>query len=231
LEEQILRSQRLTAIGETAAMVAHDLRNPLQGITGAIDLLKQESLTAKERHEMLQLIQDSVDYSESIVRDLSAYSTEIDLILADTTPKSIIEEALSGVRIPREVAIQDLSEEQPTITVDPDRMRRVFINLIENAIDAMPQGGTLTVTTKKTDGNVEIVLTDTGAGIPERIMANLWKPLQTTKAKGLGLGLAICKRIVDAHGGSISVISRIGQGTTVTVRLPIKTDTVEVKQK
>jgi PAS domain S-box-containing protein len=231
LEEDLLKSQRLAVIGETAAMVAHDLRNPLQGITTAIYLLKQQSLTTKQRDEVLQLIQDSIDYSESIVRDLSAYSAEIDLKLADATPKSIIEEALAGARISRKVTVRNVSEESPLIKIDPDRMKRVLINLIENAMDAMPQGGTLTVSSRKIDANVEIVLTDTGVGMPKRILQNPWKPLQTTKAKGLGLGLAICKRIVDAHDGSISVKSRISEGTTVTVRLPIKINTVEVKER
>jgi len=93
----------------------------------------------------------------------------------------------------------------------------------------MPQGGTLTVSSKKSDGNVEIAFTDTGSGISEKVMENLWKPLQTTKAKGMGLGLAICKRIIDAHGGSMSVKSEVGQGTTLTIQLPLST--VEVKQK
>ena len=108
-------------------------------------------------------------------------------------------------------------------------MRRVFINLIQNAIDAMPQGGTITVSSRKFDGNVEITLTDTGSGMSKKIMENLWKPFQTTKAKGLGLGLAICKRIVDAHGGSVSVKSEVGKGTTFTMQLPLRR--AEVKQK
>jgi len=107
--------------------------------------------------------------------------------------------------------------------------RYQYRSLIENAIDAMPQGGTLTISSKKSDGNVEIALTDTGSTIPKKVMENLWKPLQTTKAKGLGLGLAICKRIMDAHGGSMSVKSEVGKGTTLTMQLPIRP--VEVKQK
>jgi PAS domain S-box-containing protein len=231
MEEALLKSDRLAAIGETAAMVGHDLRNPLQGIAGAIHLLRQESLTANERDEMLQVIQDNVQYSDSIVRDLSDYSAEIQLKLAEATPKSITRDAIGAVKVPQNVTVQDLSEDQPTLRVDPDRMKRMFINLIENAIAAMPQGGTLTISSKKSDGNVEIALTDTGSGIPEKVMENLWKPLQTTKAKGLGLGLAICKRIVDAHGGTISVKSKGGEGTTVTICLPIKLDAVEVKRK
>ncbi|MGA2972677.1 MAG: PAS domain S-box protein [Candidatus Bathyarchaeia archaeon] len=232
LEAELVKSQRLAAIGETAAMVGHDLRNPLQGIAGAVHLLKKESLTAKERDEMLELIQDNVAYGDTIVRDLSDYSaTEMQLNLAEAAPKSIMRDAIGAVKVPQNVTIQNLSEDQPTLRVDPDRMRRVFVNLIENAIDAMPQGGTLTISSKVNGGSVEIALTDTGSGMPEKVVENLWKPLQTTKAKGLGLGLAICKRIMDAHGGTISVKSKAGEGTTMTIGLPIKPVTVEVKQK
>lgn len=229
IELRLAESERLAAIGQTAAMVGHDLRNPLQGIAGALHLLKQESLTAEERNEMLHVIEKSLDYSDAIIRDLSYYSTEIQLKLADATPKSITRDAIRAVRVPQNIIVQDLSEDQPTLRVDPERMRRVFINLIENAIDAMPQGGTLTISSKKSDGNVEIALADTGSGMPEMVIANLWKPLQTTKAKGLGLGLAICKRILDAHGGIMSVKSIVGGGTTLTMQLPIRS--VEVKQK
>ena len=229
MEERFLRSERLAAIGETAAMVGHDLRNPLQGIAGAIHLLKQESLTAEERSEMLQVIEKNIQYSDSIIRDLSDYSAEIQLKPAEATPKSITRDAIAAVKIPQTVTVKDLSEDQPTLSVDPEKMKRVFVNLIENAIDAMPKCGTLTINSKKSDGNCEIALTDTGSGISEKVMESLWKPLQTTKSKGLGLGLAICKRVVDAHGGSVSVKSEVGKGTTFTVQLPIRP--VEVKQQ
>ncbi|MGA2626730.1 MAG: PAS domain S-box protein [Candidatus Bathyarchaeia archaeon] len=228
-EAELVKSQRLAAIGETAAMVGHDLRNPLQGITGALHLLKQESLTVEKRKEMLQVIEKSVHYSDAIVKDLSDYAAEIKLKPVEATPRLITRDAIGAVKVPQNVRVQDLSEDQPTLRVDPDMMKRVFVNLIENAIDAMPQGGTLTVSSKKSDGNVEIAFTDTGSGISEKVMENLWKPLQTTKAKGMGLGLAICKRIIDAHGGSMSVKSEVGQGTTLTIQLPLST--VEVKQK
>jgi len=229
--KKLRAAERLAAVGETAAMVGQDLRNPLQGIAGALYLLKQESLTARERNEMLQLIQDNVEYSDAIVRDLSDYSAEIQLKLVETTLKSITRGAMRAVKVPEKVTVQDLSEDYPAIRVDPDKMRRVFINLIENAIGAMPQGGTLTISSKQSNGDVEIALSDTGSGMPKKVIENLWKPLQTTKAKGLGLGLAICKRITDAHGGTINVKSKTGEGTTITIRLPIKPDAVEVKQR
>jgi PAS domain S-box-containing protein len=231
LEEKLAKAERLAVIGETAAMVGHDLRNPLQGITGALHLLRQESLTAEERAEMLQVIENSVHYSDAIIKDLSDYSAEIKLKLIPTTLKSIIRDAILAVKTPQNVTVQDLSEDHPPFRVDPDSMKRAFINLIGNAIGAMPQGGILTISSKKSDGNVEIALTDTGLGMSENVMGNLWKPFQTTKAKGMGLGLAICKRIVEAHGGNISVKSKEGEGTTMTIRLPIKLETVEVTQK
>jgi PAS domain S-box-containing protein len=231
LEERVARAERLAIIGETAAMVGHDLRNPLQGITGAVHLLKEESLTEKERDEMLQLIRDSVHYSDAIVRDLMEYSTEISLEPLETTPRSIVRDSLATVRVPEKITFHDLSEDHPMITVDQNRMRRVIINLIENSIDAMPQGGTLTIRSEQCNGNVVIYVSDTGPGIPEKIMQNLWKPLQTTKAKGLGLGLPISKRIVDAHGGTISVNSKADEGTTVTILLPLNARPLEVKKK
>jgi PAS domain S-box-containing protein len=231
IEERLVKSERLAAIGEVAAMVGHDLRNPLQGIAGALHLLRQDSLTANERKETLQLIQNDIEYSDAIVRHLSEYSAEIILELADTTPKSLTREAIQAVKVPPTVTVQDLSQNHPTLKVDTARIKRVLVNLIQNSIEAMPQGGTLTITSRLWNDAVEIVLTDTGSGMPEKVMKSLWKPLQTTKSKGLGLGLSICKHIVDAHGGTISVKSRAGEGTTVTIRLPTKPVGVEVKQK
>jgi PAS domain S-box-containing protein len=231
MDQRLQQAERLAAVGETAAMVGHDLRNPLQGIAGALHLLKEGSLSAKERDEMLQVIGTSLEHADAIIRDLSDYAAEFQLSLAGASPKSIIIDAIGSVKVPGNVAVRDLSEDHPTFRVDADKLRRAFINIIENAIDAMPRGGMLTISSKETDGNVEIIFTDTGSGMQEKVMDNLWKPLQTTKAKGLGLGLAICKRIVDAHEGSISMKSKVGEGTTATVRIPIKQDAEEVRQK
>ena len=132
LEAELVKSQRLAVIGETAAMVGHDLRNPLQGIAGALHLLRQESLTTNERAEMFQLIQSSVEYSDGIVRDLSEYSAEIILELGDTTPKSLTREAMRAVQVPPTVSVQDLSQNHPTLKVDIGKIKRVLVNLIEN---------------------------------------------------------------------------------------------------
>lgn len=220
--EQRLLSERLAAIAELAGMVGHDLRNPLQGIAGAADLLRNESLSPKERNELLQLIDDGVRHSNAIVGDLLDYSAEIRLKLEEAAPKSIIQDALKAVKVPENVTLRDLSQEHPILRVDLNRMRRVCINILTNAVDAMPDGGEITIASKRSGDRLEIAFTDTGSGISEKTMENLWKPLHTTKAKGMGFGLAICKRIVEAHGGSIAVVSIVTKGTTFTLNLPIE---------
>jgi signal transduction histidine kinase len=203
-------------------MVGHDLRNPLQGIAGAVYLLKHESLTEPERTEVLRLIENCLEYADGIVKDLLDYARPFDLVKVRTTPKEITGNALRAVQIPDRITVQDLSREEPTISVDTDRMKRAFVNLVENAVDAMPTGGTLTVSSEESGESVKISFTDTGMGMPNATMKNLWKPLQTTKAKGMGMGLAICKRIIDAHKGDITIENRTGGGTTVTIRIPNK---------
>jgi signal transduction histidine kinase len=106
--------------------------------------------------------------------------------------------------------------------VDTDKMKRVFVNIIKNAVDAMPKGGKLTIESRKSNGDMEIVFSDTGAGMSEETLKNIFKPLFTTKAKGMGFGLPICKRFVEAHGGKIHVRSTVGKGSTFIVTLPIE---------
>jgi two-component system, sporulation sensor kinase E len=110
---------------------------------------------------------------------------------------------------------------KPKVMIDTDKMKRVFVNLIKNAVEAMPKGGTLTILSQESDGNLEIAVADTGVGMVKEVMDKLWTPLFTTKAKGMGLGLSICKRIVEAHEGRIFVESAVGVGTTFTVSIPI----------
>jgi PAS domain S-box-containing protein len=222
IEEKLAKAERLAAIGQLAAMVGHDLRNPMQGITNAAYLLRNDSLTREERNEALQLIDDSVEHSNKIVGDLLDYSREIHLELTEATPREITRSALEALRIPDTLRVQDHSQSEPVMIVDSEKLRRAFMNLITNAVDAMPKGGTITISSKESNGSVQFSISDTGTGIPKEILENPWKPLQTTKAKGMGLGLPIVKRIIDAHGGEITAETRTGAGTTFVIRLPIK---------
>jgi PAS domain S-box-containing protein len=220
LQEKLAKAERLAAIGETASMVGHDLRNPLQGIAGATYILRNDSLTSEQRDQMLQLIDDNVRHADRIVAELLDYSREIRLTLATVAPRKIVGKALEAVKVPSNVRVQDLSQEGSEIAVDSEKIQRVLVNLMQNAVDAMPSGGTLTISSRESNEFVEIDVTDTGTGVAKEIMLNLWKPLHTTKARGMGLGLPIVKRIVEAHRGRISVTSEIGKGTTFTIQLP-----------
>jgi PAS domain S-box-containing protein len=223
-QKQLLKAERLAAIGEMAAMIGHDLRNPLTGIAGAAYYLKTklESKMDKTAKDMVELIEKDVKYSDKIISDLLEYSREIYLELTETTPKSITKYALTSVKVPKNIRILNSTDNKPKIKIDVQKMKRVLVNITKNAVEAMPRGGKLTITSKKINSKVEIAFTDTGIGIRKDILEKIWTPLFTTKAKGMGFGLPICKRIVEAHGGNISVESIVGKGTTFTVTIPIK---------
>ena len=223
-ENKLLKAERLAAIGELAGMVGHDLRNPLTGIAGATYYLKTKygAKMDEKSKEMLKIIEKDIEYSNKIISDLLDYSRELRLEFSRATMDSIVKEAIAQVKIPKNVKISNLTQDAPEINVDKEKMKRVFVNIIKNAIDAMPRGGTLKITSKALDSTMKIVFKDTGEGIKKDVLEKLWSPFFTTKAKGMGLGLPICKRIIEAHGGKISVESQLGKGTTFTVTFPIK---------
>jgi PAS domain S-box-containing protein len=222
-QQRLLRSERLAAIGELAAMVGHDLRNPLTGIAGATYYVKTKyssKLDSKSK-EMFSVIERDIANSNKIINDLLEYSREIQLDLNESSPRLLTKEALSAVKVPKNVRVANLTKYRPKINVDTNRMKRVFVNIIKNAVDAMPNGGKLTIESRESNGDLEIVFSDTGAGMSEQTLRNIFKPLFTTKAKGMGFGLPICKRFVEAHGGRISVQSKIDKGSTFIITLPI----------
>jgi len=223
-QAKLLKTERLAAIGELAGMIGHDLRNPLTGIAGAAYYLKSkyaEKLDARGK-EMLQVVEQSIDYSNKIINDLLEYSREIKLNLTKTDPRTILAAALSCVRIPEKVKVIDETQGEPKFMADADKMLRVFTNLLKNAVDAMPTGGTVTIRSERRGDSVVLSFIDDGVGMTREILNNLWTPLFTTKAKGMGFGLPICKRFVEGHGGKISVESQVGRGSTFTVVLPIE---------
>ncbi len=216
-------AERMAVIGEIAAMVGHDLRNPLTGIAGAVYYLKTKLGPKMDEtiRKMLEIAERNVEYSDKIISDLLDYSRKVYLEKAETTPRSIMMDIWSSLQVPKKIQVNDRTQRKPMIIIDTQKMKRVFTNIITNAMDAMPDGGKLTITSRKLDDKVEFTFIDTGAGIPDEIKEKIWMPLFTTKAKGMGLGLAICKRMVEAHGGLICVESTVGKGTTFTVKMPL----------
>ena len=222
-QERLLKSERLAAIGQLATAVGHDLRNPLAALKNASYYLKMKLPSSKDEKvkKMFGVIDKEINYANNIVKDLMDFSRvkkpefkKVDLI-------SSIQDAVAQLKFPENVTLTTKFSEAPTIEADPDQLRRIFQNIALNGVQAMPKGGELTVSTRKDGDFVEAAFTDTGVGIPEKNMEKLFKPLFTTKAQGVGLGLAICKNLVENHNGRIAVKSKVGKGTTFTVKLPI----------
>jgi PAS domain S-box-containing protein len=223
LSKKLLDSQRLASIGELAGIIGHDLRNPLTGIRGATYYLKTKYLHMFDSKDavMFETIDKSIDYSNKIVNDLIDYSSDIHLELENTTPQKLVQTLLTFTRSSPNVQVKNLVTETVQFKVDVNKILRGFNNIIKNAYDAMPKGGVLTITAEKVGEKVVFSFVDTGEGMTKEILSRLWSPLFTTKAKGMGFGLAICKRTVEAHRGTISVESAPDKGTTITVVLPL----------
>jgi len=226
-EETRQRLEKLAAIGELATMVGHDLRNPLQSIENATYCLKTECATkrscpiSQKAGEMLQIIDESVNYADQIVRDLQDFSAPKTPTLEKAEINTLIKETLSQIKTPKNVEVITELDQLPEINVDKNQIKRVFLNLAKNGIEAMQKGGTLKISTKKANGFVHVSFKDTGVGISRESREKIFTPFFTTKAKGMGLGLSICKKFVENHGGTIQVESEVGKGSTFTVRLPI----------
>lgn len=231
-EQQLVKAERLAAIGELGAMVGHDLRNPLQGIVNATYYLKKNYAPKMDDtgREMIQNIEQGIKRSNKIIDDLLEYSREMRIEITETDPKSLLAASLHQVKVPATVEIIDQTQIQPILKLDKEKIERVFINLITNAFDAMSNGGSLTIKSERRKGKILFHFTDTGIGMSKETLSKLWTPLFTTKAKGMGFGTAICKRIVEAHGGKITAKSAIGQGSTFIVTLPIKPKPMQKEQ-
>jgi PAS domain S-box-containing protein len=226
MEARLLRSERLVAIGETAAMVGHDLRNPLQGMTGTLYLAKSLSGSdrvedRKEVAELLDTIDHQIVYMDKIVSDLQSYAGPVEAEPAETNLHALVREVISNVHVPGNIEIHtEVQEDLSSVMVDRILLQRVLVNLITNAVQAMPEGGNLTVTANEEKESLTMTVEDTGEGIARENMNKIFNPFFTTKAKGQGLGLAVCKRLVEAQGGTITVKSEYGNGSTFSVRIP-----------
>jgi PAS domain S-box-containing protein len=227
--KQLKDSERLAAIGATAGMVGHDIRNPLQAITGDVYLAKTELVSTSESEEKknalesLLEIEKNIDYINKIVADLQdfarplkPYSEEIDL-------KKLISSLLEKISLPENVKVTVKIDAEATIVVgDCAYLNRIMNNLIVNAVQAMPNGGKLRIEASKDGKNVVLDVVDTGVGVPEEVKNKLFTPMFTTKSKGQGFGLSVVKRMTEALGGTVTFESQEGKGTTFTVRLPFK---------
>ena len=226
-EAQLVQSAKLAAIGELAANVAHEINNPMTSILGYTTLLYEETPDTSPRKETLKLIQNESLRIREIVRALLDFSRQRDFAKELVDIRQSVKDTLALIQrhalLSNCKIVEKYSEKLPPIEIDVPQCKQVFLNLITNALDAMPQGGTLTVSVAHADGAIRIEFADTGAGIPEANLSRIFEPFFTTKpaVKGTGLGLSVSLGIVQAHGGTIEVQSDAGKGSRLTVVLPL----------
>ncbi len=224
-QEQLIQAAKLAAIGELAANIAHEINNPLTTILGYTELLKEEDDMETIKND-LDIIENESLRARDIVQQLLEFSRKRPLKIEQLDLYEILDDVkklvLPNLKDKRIKLIEEKAE-LPKIEADRNQLKQVFLNLINNAIQAMHNGGTLKIVTGKKEGSVFVEITDNGTGIPDEVLPRIFEPFFTTKKeKGTGLGLPISYRIVENHGGKIEVKSKLNVGTTFRVYLPIK---------
>ena len=224
---QLKDAERMAAIGQTAGMIGHDIRNPLQAIAGELFLMKQDvdnSPDSECKHgvqESLASIQEQVDYMNKIIADLQDFARPLKPEPVEVDLCTTIPQLVATVNVPGNVeAHAECDSQLPKIKIDVTFLKRILVNLATNAVQAMPNGGKLTIKAAQHDGTVVITVADTGVGIPDSVKPKMFQPLMTTKSKGQGFGLAVVKRLVEAQDGTITFDSKVGEGTQFKITFP-----------
>jgi signal transduction histidine kinase len=245
-QEELVRKEKLSILGQLSGSVGHELRNPLGVMSNAVYYLKMVLSDADENvKEYLGIIKQEIDNSQRIITDLLDFARTKTPHTKTITAHELIHDSLGRCEVPEHIVVRtDLPNDLPALVVDPFQMGLVLQNLMTNAVQSMPGGGSITLCAKRArqdesssvvpaneqsgrSSYIAISISDTGAGISPDEMKRLFHPLFTTKAKGLGLGLTVCKNLTEANNGKIEVESRPGEGTTFTVTLPAKMDEPE----
>jgi two-component system NtrC family sensor kinase len=237
-QAQLIQSEKLAATGKLAATIAHELNNPLQAVQSCIYLVADQTDPDGHDKQYLDIAREELGRMARIVgRMLDFYRpsdegripTDINFLLEDVI--ALVRKRLQQGGIEMDL---ELAPDMPLIVATGDHLKQVFLNMVINALEAMPQGGRLEMITRYISepdarekasvdaGFVEIEFADTGVGIPAEYINNIFDPFYTTKSKGMGLGLSVSYGIVERHGGQIQVESKMGEGTTFIVRLPVE---------
>jgi signal transduction histidine kinase len=227
-QAQLIQSAKLAAIGELAANVAHEINNPLTSVLGFASYLAEQVRSGQPMREELDLIIEEATRARDIVRDLLNFSRQRDFEPEVTNINTVVEQTVSMVR--RQGSLENITvseayaEALPLVEVDVSRMKQVFLNIINNAVYAMKEGGTLAIRTSVADGTVLVEFTDSGIGIALDHLDRIFDPFFTTKpaVSGTGLGLSVSLGIVQSHGGTIEVQSQPGAGAVFTIKLPAR---------
>ena len=224
--DKLIQAERLATAGKMSASFAHEIRNPLSSMRMLSQLLMQKPEMSAEQRQSLQYILEEIERIDNIVKGLMDFARPTTLNLAEQPLVPALQAVLSlmeanlthhQIRL-----VLEFAPDLPDLQFDSDKIKQAFMNVVLNAMEAMPQGGTLSVTTFKLEDGISIKVTDTGVGIPEADIEHLFEPFFSRKDKGTGLGLANVKRILEEHGGTVEIENALNEGATVSMWLPIK---------
>jgi signal transduction histidine kinase len=220
---QLVQAEKLASIGEMSAAVAHGLRNPLASLRAAAQLVRRHP-TSPSATEHLDAIIEEVDRLDRRISHLLSFSRPAPFRPVPESLPRLIDELLPAVTQPMRDRHVDLElavpDRLPQVHVDPMQIEQAILEIVSNALDAMPSGGRLRIGAHAAERSVVVEVSDTGGGIPADVLASVTEPFFTTRQEGTGLGLAIAKRYVEQNGGRLEITSRVGEGTTVRLRLP-----------
>ena len=225
LEDQLKQSEHLIALGRLATGVAHELRNPIGIIKTLVELMKQEYAQVSGIEEFTRAIDEQVERQDMEIQGLLDFGRPSKVSIKECSVNDLIKGVLSfSVAMLRRQSVRvelQLDNELPRILADTEKLKQVFVNIILNAAEAMPDGGKLEIITKKTDNAIIISFSDTGEGIPAEETLRIFDPFYTTKTTGTGLGLSISYQNIQIHGGTIEVASELNKGSTFIINLPV----------
>lgn len=225
LEQNLIRAERLAAIGELAASLAHEIKNPLAGISGAMEIIKERFAADDPDRDIMDEIQHQIRRLDSTVRDLLVYARPTPPDKMPTSIEELIDAVLTVLARERQLQplqiIKHYPDEPVPLNIDPDQMEQVFMNIVLNAAQAMTKPGQLVIRLTTEEGWFRVSFADNGPGMLQEVARRAFEPFFTTKTRGTGLGLSICRKIVEAHGGRMELQTVLGGGTAITVKLPV----------
>lgn len=227
--DKLIQAERLATAGKMATSFAHEIRNPLSSMRMLSQLLRQKPELTEEQRQSLQYILEEIERIDTIVKGMMDFARPTSLKPVQQPLEPLLRDVLALMQANlthHKIELQfELTADLPEFEFDSDKIKQAFMNVVLNSMEAMPQGGVLTVSTSNMDNGVSIEVADTGVGIPETDIPHLFEPFFTSQDKGTGLGLANVKRIIEEHGGTVAIESTLDEGVTVSIWLPLRYST------
>jgi signal transduction histidine kinase len=226
MQDELVKKQQLAAVGELAAAIAHEVRNPLAVIVNALAGLRRPRVSSEDRSTLLNIVDEETGRLNRLVTDLLRFARPVNLNRSAVSLVELAGRSQAAGRSQHEIEV-DIPDDPDlqTVWVDPGLFRVIFDNLVDNACQSMPNGGTVSIRARRdmlgTAPAIRIEIRDTGRGMEAEVLQRATDPFFTTRPSGTGLGLPIVHRILEAHGGEMQIETEPGEGTTVTLRIPM----------